>query len=60
MYNSRKSLENLFKNGKINIKRGPIFDFSPGPMPVGFDFERIEGMMLGLAIGDPSIMLTKP
>lgn len=52
MYNNRKSLENLFKNGKINIKRGPIFDIFPGPKPDGFDFERIEGMMLGLAIGD--------
>ena len=52
MYNNLKTLDNLFKNKKIDIRRGPIFDTLPGPMPDGFDFERVEGMMLGLAIGD--------
>ncbi|MEA1876978.1 MAG: ADP-ribosylglycohydrolase family protein [Bacteroidota bacterium] len=45
-------LEGLFKNKKIDLNRGDLFDKSPGPMPVNFDFDRVEGMMLGLAIGD--------
>ena len=45
-------LSNLFEQGKINLRRGSIFDHTPEPMPDNFDFDRIEGMMLGLAIGD--------
>ena len=41
-----------FKNEKINLKRGDLFDTSPDPMLDNFHFTRIEGMMLGLAIGD--------
>ena len=52
MYNNPKTLENLFKNKKIDIRRGSIFDTLPGSMSDSFDLERIEGMMLGLAIGD--------
>jgi len=52
MYNNRNTLENLFKNKKIDVKRGSVFDVLPGAMPDSFKFERIEGMMLGLAIGD--------
>jgi len=45
-------LESLFDQCKIDIKRGALFDTRPPAMPEGFDFSRIEGMMLGLAIGD--------
>lgn len=52
MVKNREILESLFKKGQIDLRKGEIFDYSPGPMPKGFDFTRIEGMMLGLAIGD--------
>jgi ADP-ribosylglycohydrolase len=42
----------LFETGGIDLNRGAIIDYSPGPMPHDFDFGRVEGMMLGLAIGD--------
>jgi ADP-ribosyl-[dinitrogen reductase] hydrolase len=45
-------LDELFEKRKIDIRRGRIFDSLPMPMPDDFDFNRIEGMMLGLAIGD--------
>lgn len=49
---NRNILSQLFDEGKINIKRGAIFDASPKPMPDDLDFDRIEGMLLGLAVGD--------
>ena len=49
---NRNMLSHLFDEGKINIKRGAIFDASPKPMPDNLDFDRIEGMLLGLAVGD--------
>ena len=46
-------LEKLFEEGGIDLERGEIFKQTPGAMPEGFVFEeRVEGMMLGLAIGD--------
>lgn len=52
MKNNRDVLEELFKRQKIALRRSSIFDSSPAPMPQDFDFGRVEGMMLGLAIGD--------
>ncbi len=52
MTNNRQILDDLFENYKIDIRRGDIFDTPPEPMPDNFDFDRVEGMMLGLAIGD--------
>ena len=52
MQSNRQTLDDLFEHGKIDLRRGAWFDTSPGPMPAGFDFDRVEGMMLGLAIGD--------
>ena len=45
-------LEELFVSGEIKIRRGALFDQAPVPMPANFDFNRVEGMLLGLAIGD--------
>lgn len=45
-------LENLFATETIRLRRGPIFDSRPEPMPAKFDFDRVEGMMMGLAVGD--------
>jgi ADP-ribosylglycohydrolase len=52
MPTNQEFLEHLFKSGQIDIRRGPIFDAAPGPIPTSLDFDRVEGMMLGLAIGD--------
>lgn len=50
--NNRQTLKHLFKNQLIDIKGSNIFDNTPIPMPIEFNYDRIEGMMLGLAIGD--------
>ena len=35
-----------------NATCGPVFEQVPAPLPGAFDFSRVRGMMLGLAIGD--------
>ncbi len=52
MTENRKTIEWLFENHKIDINRGRIFDTSPHLISESLDFDRVEGMMLGLAIGD--------
>jgi ADP-ribosyl-[dinitrogen reductase] hydrolase len=49
---NRETLEELFQTNEIDIRRSGLFDLDPEPLPRSFDFDRIEGMMLGLAIGD--------
>ena len=49
---NRRIFEGLIKSRQIRIQLGELFDNGPGPVPDSFDFGRIEGMMLGLAIGD--------
>ena len=52
MGKNREVLDALFEKRKIDLRRSSLFDTSPEPMPQGFDFVKVEGMMLGLAIGD--------
>jgi ADP-ribosyl-[dinitrogen reductase] hydrolase len=52
MISNRELLDEFLANGRIRIQRGAIFSEQPAPLPEGFTFDRIEGMMLGLAIGD--------
>ncbi len=49
---NRELLDQLFAADLIDARRAPLFDSGPGPMPAGLDFDRVEGMMLGLAVGD--------
>jgi ADP-ribosyl-[dinitrogen reductase] hydrolase len=42
----------LIEDNAIRIKRGAIFDHRLIPKPADFDFDRVEGMLLGVAIGD--------
>lgn len=49
---NRELLKSLFKAGRLRIDRGPIFDRTPEPHGRRIEFDRIEGMLLGLAIGD--------
>ena len=45
-------LGRLFASGGIDLRRGELFDQSPAPLPTTFDWDRVDGMLLGLAIGD--------
>jgi ADP-ribosylglycohydrolase len=52
--NNSKTLNQLLENHQINIKSSPLFDINLPSMQSqqSFKWSRIEGMMLGLAIGD--------
>lgn len=45
-------LAELFARAEIDLARGALFDAAPGPLPAAFDGSRVEGMLVGLAIGD--------
>ena len=45
-------LRQLFVEGAIDLQRGALFDFVPPEMPASFGWDRVDGMLLGLAIGD--------
>jgi ADP-ribosylglycohydrolase len=42
----------LFEAGLIHCQKAPLFEVAPGPKPQNLDPDRLEGMLLGLAIGD--------
>lgn len=52
MNSNRQLLDGLAASGGIQVQIGSIFSEKPSPLPTSFDFARVEGMMLGLAIGD--------
>ncbi|MCP4572150.1 MAG: ADP-ribosylglycohydrolase [bacterium] len=52
MSTNRDILEGLWAEKKIPILRSAIFDQTPQPLPTDLDWDRVEGMLLGLAIGD--------
>ncbi len=49
---SMSTLNGLFETNRIDLQRSALLGTAPVPMPVSVAWERIEGMMLGLAIGD--------
>ena len=49
---NRGLFDDLFERGMIQVEKGALFSTSPGPVPIDFDFDRVEGMMLGIAVGD--------
>ena len=52
MTTNQHTLQRLFDSGGIDINRSLLFDSLPGPVLEDLDFDRVEGMMLGLAVGD--------
>lgn len=46
------TLDKLLASGLIQVKRGALFEQTAFPKPDDFDFGKVEGMLLGLAIGD--------
>lgn len=51
MTSNQGTLERLLASGDIDLARGPLFDRALPARP-DQDFGRVEGMLLGLAIGD--------
>jgi ADP-ribosylglycohydrolase len=47
-----ESLRWLFAERRIEVERGPLFDTAPSPLPEDLPWDRVEGMLLGLAVGD--------
>ncbi|MGA2033597.1 MAG: ADP-ribosylglycohydrolase family protein [Thermoguttaceae bacterium] len=47
-----KALHRLFQTAGIDLVCGPLFGTPPEPLPESLDFGKVEGMMLGLAVGD--------
>jgi len=45
-------LRDLLAKGRIRMRDSEIVYQSPPPLPESFGFEKVEGMLLGLAIGD--------
>jgi len=52
MIDNRGLLTGLVASGAVEIEPAPFLDESPPALPQGFDFDRVEGMLLALAIGD--------
>ena len=52
MENNRELLQELIDDGELRLRRGRIFDEKPSSLPAPIDFDRVEGMLLGVAIGD--------
>ena len=52
MNSNRAKLAEMFTAKNIQLTRCPIFDIALAAKPPEFDFGRVEGMLLGLAIGD--------
>jgi ADP-ribosylglycohydrolase len=45
-------LQELIKQGTIQLSPSILLESVPTPLPDDFDFDRVRGMLLGLAIGD--------
>ncbi|MCY2994337.1 MAG: ADP-ribosylglycohydrolase family protein [Planctomycetota bacterium] len=52
MSTNRDTLGRILRFGEIALECSPFLDQAPDPLPATFSFDKIDGMMLGLAIGD--------
>jgi ADP-ribosyl-[dinitrogen reductase] hydrolase len=52
MIDNTSLLEGLLAQGKIRLCDGHLLHKTPAPLPPDFDFSKVEGMLLGVAIGD--------
>lgn len=60
MSTNRDTLGRILRSGAIALERSPLLDQEPDPLPAAFSFDKIDGMMLGLAIGDALGITTEP
>jgi hypothetical protein len=49
---NRELLTDLIESRSIRVLRGGLFNTAPARLPDQFDFDKVEGMMLGVAVGD--------
>ncbi len=56
---NRELVEYLFTTGRIDLTRAPLFDAPPPGLPPTLDPDKVEGMLLGIAIGDALGMTTE-
>src|SRR5262245_541366 len=49
---NRELLDYLFQTGRMDLHRAPLLESEPPSLPKKLNPDRIEGMLLGLAIGD--------
>ena len=52
MQTNRATLKRLFAEKAIDLQESPILDQGPSLPRLGVDFDKVEGMLLGLAVGD--------
>ena len=52
MIDNTALLHQLLSQGLIALEEAAFLTLSPTPLPEKWDFERVEGLLLGLAIGD--------
>ena len=52
MNNNPETLEYLFQRKIIALEKSSLFDMPVEPKSIEFDYDKVEGMLLGLAIGD--------
>jgi ADP-ribosyl-[dinitrogen reductase] hydrolase len=50
--NNAALLNQLLAQGQIALEPAPFLKQAPSPLPEDWDFERVEGVLLGLAVGD--------
>ncbi|MGB5575270.1 MAG: ADP-ribosylglycohydrolase family protein [Thermoanaerobaculia bacterium] len=49
---NRATLDQLLEDGAIDIQASELFETQPSPLPAELSFSKVEGMLLGLAVGD--------
>ncbi len=52
MIDNRELLQECIDHGVIRLARPETLQRTPPPLPPDFDFQKVEGMLIGLAIGD--------
>ena len=52
MIDNTRLLQECMDYGVIRLHNADILHHTPSPLPPDFDFQKVEGMLLGLAIGD--------
>lgn len=49
---NRDIFDSLLASRQLDLIRGDIFETAPRPLPAGSSWDKVEGMLLGIAVGD--------
>ncbi len=52
MIDNTAQLSDLISRGTIRVQNSSLFSETPASLPASFTYDKIEGMLLGLAVGD--------